>query len=214
MPEKKSARRTPAEGKSTKAKSQPDVHEEEAPSGDAPEQGLPLCPPPKRWANGAELLLEHARLTPVDDSPARARAKANGLKGWRLLFIESLAITCNVALSARAAGVSKQAAYKAREKEKVFAKEWDAALLEGNEMLEAAARQRAMVGTLKAVYHEGFIVGYDVQYSDRLMEVLLKAHMPEKYRETVEHRGNITATHMTLDEFERRYEEAKTGKAK
>ncbi len=51
--------------------------------------------------------------------------------------------------------------------------------------LEDEAQRRAM-GYEEAVYYKGEKVGTITRYSDRLMELLLKANNPEKYRERSE----------------------------
>ena len=52
-------------------------------------------------------------------------------------------------------------------------------------VLEDEAQRRAM-GYEEDVYYKGEKVGTVTKYSDKLMEVLLKANAPEKYRERVE----------------------------
>ncbi len=68
----------------------------------------------------------------------------------------------------QAAGITRQSAYEARDRDTAFRAQWEEALQEAVDALEAAAWQRAMTGQ-----------------SDRLMEMLLRAHRPEKYRETI-----------------------------
>lgn len=73
--------------------------------------------------------------------------------------------TCNVSHSAREAGFSRQSAYEWRAADETFAKEWDEAEQEAIDLLEKTAWDRA--------------TGEDK--SDRMLEILLKAHKPEKY---------------------------------
>ena len=54
-------------------------------------------------------------------------------------------------------------------------------------VLEDEAQRRAM-GYEEDVYYKGEKVGTVTKYSDKLMEVLLKANAPEKYRERVENK--------------------------
>jgi hypothetical protein len=83
--------------------------------------------------------------------------------------------TCNVRASCHAAGISRQAAYDYRDKDKAFRKQWADAIEDGIEVLEAAARQRAM------------------SISDTLLIFLLKAHRPEVYRDRYEVKINYSA---------------------
>lgn len=102
---------------------------------------------------------------------------------WRAVFLESLRKTANVSYSAKVAGVRRSSAYRARDKSVSFASKWDDALEEGIAALEEAARVRAFEGVDEPVFQGGIEVGAKRVYSDRLAELLLKAHRPEKYRE-------------------------------
>lgn len=109
---------------------------------------------------------------------ARAQ-KDGGTSGTdraRATFLEELRKTCNVSHSARLAGVGRRTVYNWREADAQFAAAWDDAEEEAVDALELAARERAIDG------------------SDRMMEILLKAHRPEKYVERREHGGNINIT--------------------
>ena len=88
-------------------------------------------------------------------------------------FLERLAQTGNVALSARAAGVQRCTVYRWRDKWVTFAKEWDNALDEALDMLEGMAWKRA------------------AKQSDRLLMFLLKAHRRGFYgdKQEIEHSG-------------------------
>lgn len=81
----------------------------------------------------------------------------------RDIFLEQLRLTCNVSHAARAAGIGRRTAYDWRDADPGFAAAWDEAEEEAIDALELAARERAIDG------------------SDRMMEILLKAHRPEKY---------------------------------
>jgi hypothetical protein len=94
---------------------------------------------------------------------------------WAPAFLSVLRDTCNVRASCQAAGISRQAAYDYRDKDKAFRKQWADAIEDGIEVLEAAARQRAM------------------SISDTLLIFLLKAHRPEVYRDRYEVKINYSA---------------------
>lgn len=88
-----------------------------------------------------------------------------------------------VAYAARAAKVDKARCYRLRESDSGFAEQWDAALEEATELLEAEAVRRARHGVRKPVYQGGILVGHVQEYSDTLLIFLLKAAKPEKYRD-------------------------------
>lgn len=99
------------------------------------------------------------------------------------LFFTELARTCNVTASAATVGVSRQHVHHKRRTNKEFAKRWEDAMQQATDALEAEARKRAMEGYKRPVYQRGELVGYEPCYSDALMNTLLKAHRPEKFRD-------------------------------
>jgi hypothetical protein len=103
---------------------------------------------------------------------------------WKQIFIEELARSGNVLLSSRKAGVSRTAVYKARKDDPAFADNWDDAMDEAVDLLEAVARGRAVNGIDKPVYRGGVQVGTIREYSDTLLIFLLKAHRPERFRDS------------------------------
>jgi hypothetical protein len=60
------------------------------------------------------------------------------------VFLDNLAATCNVTLSAQACGFSTQALYTRRRNDAAFMQRWDAALAHGYAHLEALMVQRAI----------------------------------------------------------------------
>lgn len=78
-----------------------------------------------------------------------------------------------MARAAREAGVSRTAAYMARESDPGFAQAWDDVIEAAVDELESVAFKRSLEG------------------SDYLLRILLSAHRPGKYRErsSVEHSG-------------------------
>lgn len=85
----------------------------------------------------------------------------------RETFLATLRDTCNVSASCRAAMIGRSAAYDWRRDDPDFRAAWDEAEEEAVDKLEEVARKRA------------------IDSSDRMMEILLKAHRPEKYVERV-----------------------------
>ena len=83
----------------------------------------------------------------------------------REAFLSALSKTANVSLACEESGISRQTAYRWKDENKEFSKNWDQALDDGIDMLEGIALNRAR------------------KNSDTLMIFLLKAHRPQKYRE-------------------------------
>lgn len=111
-------------------------------------------------------------------------------KKTRETFLDALRAGASVAASARAVGITRQAAYLERDKSATFRAAWEAALEEGTDRLEDQALRRATVGVTRTRghYYQGARVGEDVEvvHSDTLLIFLLKARRPEKYRETLD----------------------------
>lgn len=82
----------------------------------------------------------------------------------RETFLKTLRETCNVSAACRVADIARSAAYAWRNDEQSFAAEWLDAEAEAVDNLEGIAYERAMSGQ-----------------SDRLVEILLKGHRPERY---------------------------------
>jgi hypothetical protein len=106
----------------------------------------------------------------------------------------------NVTVAARAIDMSRFAMYKEREKDAEFAAAWDAAIEEGVDTLEQEAARRAFKGVSRGVYYQGERIDTVHEYSDVLAIFLLKAHRPNKYRESLDmhHSGSMEFTGMNL----------------
>lgn len=79
-------------------------------------------------------------------------------------FLNVLRVSCNVTGACRAAKIGRRTAYDWREADEEFARAWADAEQEAADALEQVAWKRATEGQ-----------------SDRLMEILLKGHRPERY---------------------------------
>lgn len=101
----------------------------------------------------------------------------------REAFLATLAQSCNVSQSCRAAGIGRTLAYQWRKDDPDFAAAWDEAEEEAADRLEQEAWRRAVDGIDKPVTFQGVITDTYKEHSDKLLEILLKAHRPEKYVE-------------------------------
>lgn len=108
-------------------------------------------------------------------------------KVWRPVFLEALADTGNVSKSCEIADIARQSAYRHKSKFSGFSDDWEVALKIGMSTLEDEAVRRARDGVDEGIYYQGDVVGHVRKYSDTLLIFLLKAHKPEKYRDTFHH---------------------------
>ena len=104
-------------------------------------------------------------------------------RDWKPEFIEVLRETGNVTLAAQHAGQSRNQVHDVRQRSKRFAAQWDNALEEATDLLEAEARRRALTGIDKPVFYKGKVVGSTKKYSRPLLMFLLEAHRPQKFRD-------------------------------
>ena len=125
---------------------------------------------------------DHAPVPALTDRTLRARER----------FLRALAETANITAACAMAGISRDTAYRWRAHDHGFAAAWTEALDAATDALEAEARRRAMEGVPEPVVSGGRVVLDETgaplmvrRYSDRLMEVLLRAHRPEKYSPVV-----------------------------
>lgn len=112
----------------------------------------------------------------------------------RETFLAVLAETCNVSDAARKAGIGRRTAYEWKAADEAFAAAWREAEEEAADKLEREAWRRAVEGVDKPVTFQGAITATYKEYSDRMLEILLKGHRPEKYTERVknEHSGAMS----------------------
>lgn len=97
----------------------------------------------------------------------------------------------NVSRACQAIDVARLTAYRWREEDPDFAADWDKAKAAGLDALEDEAIRRAFEGIDKPIVHQGFITDTVKEYSDTLAIFLLKGGKPEKYKDRVEHSGQV-----------------------
>lgn len=119
----------------------------------------------------------------------KADSRADRTRRARERFVEALRGKANVTDACRAAGIVRTTAYKWYREDEEFARQWDAAEEEATDELEREAWRRGIHGIDKPVTHQGQITDTYKEYSDRLLELLLKARRPEKFKDRTEVTG-------------------------
>ena len=105
-------------------------------------------------------------------------------------FLEAIAKGFSVSMSCRMAHFSKSGIQKHVKKSAAFKKAWDEAYETGADVLEDEAWRRAVEGWDEPKWYQDKEVGAVRKFSDRLLEMLLKARRPDKYRERID--ANVT----------------------
>ncbi|MGE3569449.1 MAG: terminase [Gammaproteobacteria bacterium] len=97
-----------------------------------------------------------------------------------------------ITAAARACGVDRSTIRRRCKADPAFAARLADANEAGAEALEQEAFRRAVEGVERGLYYQGERYGSEREFSDHLLVVLLKARMPEKYRERFEVRHDAS----------------------
>ncbi|MCC7171718.1 MAG: terminase [Planctomycetes bacterium] len=100
-------------------------------------------------------------------------------------FLDALAVEGNVSAACRASGASRTRAYKRRNRDSKFKAAWERHVEDFADRLEAEATRRAVDGWDEPVFYQGKRTGSVRKYSDRMLELMLKATRPQKFRESL-----------------------------
>jgi hypothetical protein len=123
----------------------------------------------------------------------------------RDVYLEALRTTGSYVRAAECAGINRRASLDLRDKDPGFREQCDEALYKYNEWLVEAARKRAVDGYTEPVVggrNRDEIVAHKPVFSDRLMELLLKRHIPEfRDKSTVETTGTVLNVHASLNDL-------------
>lgn len=145
-----------------------------------------------------------ARKKPGKAMTARAHAPRTIQQRHVATFLAVLEATGHVTRAAAEAGFARQRFYELRDVDQEFAEAWEVAQERGEAVIEAEVRRRAIEGIERPVLHQGQIVNVWIgpdgrlladgeektvegarlsplvlrEYSDRLLELLAKAHNP------------------------------------
>lgn len=147
---------------------------------------------------------EPPHLTIVDSPGDRARQRiANALHDhtfnvpWKKPFLQMLAFGCSATEAALYADVSRELAHRERHNDALFDRCWGEAKEIAADLLEDEAWRRAVDGRKRIVRKEkrdwrGKVIESTVEEveetSDSLLQFLMKASRPEKFRERIDHR--------------------------
>jgi len=97
---------------------------------------------------------------------------------------------CGVVLTAcHIAGVASKQHREWLRKFSFYKEAFEEAVEDATDRMEAEARRRAIEGVQEPVFYQGEIVGYTIKYSDMLLDKLLKAYRPDKFKERHEITG-------------------------
>lgn len=117
-----------------------------------------------------------------------AKARSSTLARARA-FLAAFRQTCNITGSAKAARISPRQHYRWLEKYPKYAAAFKRATVIAAGHLESVAIERATTGWKEPVYYQGKRCGTVRRFDGGLMHTLLRAWLPDKYKNTTEVTG-------------------------
>jgi hypothetical protein len=97
------------------------------------------------------------------------------------IFLACLSEGWSVSKASERAGFSYATAYVHRRKNPEFSAAWDDAIEQGTDHLEDIATARATEGVQRPIYVSGRLVGHVTEFSDGLLQFMLRGRRREKY---------------------------------
>jgi hypothetical protein len=157
-----------------------------------PEKGSDSGPGSRPQGGSPSGSTGNAKARAKGKAKSEAKGKAKGGPGPEKLeaFLDALSRTGNVSRAAGETGLERRRLYARRKEDPAFAAAWAEAAALGAALLEEEAWQRACQGWEEPVWHKGEQCGSVRKFSERLLILLLKAHLPDKYQESRENRNN------------------------
>jgi hypothetical protein len=130
---------------------------------------------------------EKLNLDSKRSQPPRVRAR---LRDWKPQFLREFAKCGIITMAARAVGVDRGAVLYHRTRSHKFEAEFQKALATANDILEMHALQLATVGQSDPIFmrdagNNPVMVFDRKRKSERLMELMLKSRLPQRFREQV-----------------------------
>lgn len=101
----------------------------------------------------------------------------------KIALLAALAATGNTTKACAAVDITRVTAWKWRQHDEQFAKDWEEAMKVGMEGMEDEAKRRAFDGVAEPIFYKGMAIDTIQKYSDSLAIFLLKGGMPDKYAE-------------------------------
>lgn len=115
------------------------------------------------------------------------RAKVEFTERRQRIFLDALEELGNVADAATRAGVTAGQVHGLKRRDEEFAGQLREAADIGFEVYVREAHRRGVTGVDEPVYYQGEPVGVVRKYSDKMLEIALKAGRPEVYSERHRH---------------------------
>jgi len=113
----------------------------------------------------------------------RALARVDKVIGQKARYLKEVSIIGTVSAGCKAAHVDRGTVLLWRRDDPEFVVAEEHARETLIDSMEAEAFRRGVKGVQRPIYQAGALAGYVTEYSDLLLQLLLKSNRPEKYRE-------------------------------
>lgn len=115
------------------------------------------------------------------DDIAFASVLRTGLSKEQVEFLRAYLCVGSIARAAKLSEIHRQRHFEWM-KSALYVECFAAAQCQTAIALEEEARRRAVNGTLEPIYQQGVLVGHKRRFSDGLLQMLLEANHPEKFK--------------------------------
>lgn len=121
----------------------------------------------------------------------------------RKAFLQAFKVNGNVSEAARVAGIRRETVYRWLDSNAEFKAAFDEAEQEAVDQVERVAHELATGVHAKPVVSAGKLVTHEPIYSERMIELILKARRPDRYKDKreVEHSGEIRSVQALLSDI-------------
>jgi len=118
-------------------------------------------------------IMSDLEITDTDTPDTETGADYAIVRGWtperQTRFLDHLAEKGNVRAACKRVGLSREAAYRLRRRDPLFARGWAAAMGKAHEVSIEVLADRAIEGIEEPIYHRGELVGTRRKYDTRLL---------------------------------------------
>lgn len=126
---------------------------------------------------------EREKLRAIKEHEVRALARSDATAAQKQRYLKGVATWGTVTAGCKEAKTTRATVFDWRSSDPEFVQAEEQAHDALVDSMEAEAYRRSVKGVQRPVYQAGVLAGYVTEYSDLLLQLLLRANRPEKYRE-------------------------------
>lgn len=124
------------------------------------------------------------------------------VENWELFFYLLLKYAGNVTRACELSKISREAVYARRNANPEFEARFQEVKAQAIEVMEDEATRRAFEGVEEGIYFQGSKIDLKTVYSDGLIQFLLRANKPEKYKDRLSTENTNVNANFTMTDDE------------